>query len=470
MTASTAVSTFERVEAIFTNPALFELAELVPEQDFSRGGRRRDYPAFMWLAFDALLSVYGSARAVEAELAHPVVWDFVRAMVRERYPKEPDRWLPETPMRRHHYTYGRNRYLTDPAILDALADRHRHLACDQARELGLMDANGGGSWTHPDLTRMLHADGKVVTPLFKHRPGDTRVDKTTGEILPRRIETDGHLHFQGDGETAWGIKYVLVAARSEHVHGRVILDVAWVPKAGGEAATAMESITRLAPLLPGAQGVIYDTALRGVHHQRLLRDLGLVPVNRVTAAKAAVKKPRRTGGKKIAKSAYIEAKTITTPSGSEQIQLYARDGAIGIGELTDTGDLTFTPLPRVRTHRSKDKSGKYRWYNDYRLPDTYGGGTVTVRLHGNAEDAARKLNRTENVRPIPPGDPDFERLYPRRNDAESINRALDDSLWLRRAHSQGQARQQLNLLGYALMVNGLALHQHRRRQPTALTA
>jgi hypothetical protein len=31
---------------------------------------------------------------------------------------------------------------------------------------------------------------------------------------------------------------------------------------------------------------------------------------------------------------------------------------------------------------------------------------------------------------IPPGDPDFEILYRRRrNDAESINRRLDDTLW-----------------------------------------
>ena len=62
-----------------------------------------------------------------------------------------------------------------------------------------------------------------------------------------------------------------------------------------------------------------------------------------------------------------------------------------------------------------------------------------MRLHGTPEDAARKLNRTENVRVIPPTDPDFARLYPRRNDAESINRNLDDTLWLGRAHSNGHA-------------------------------
>jgi hypothetical protein len=37
-------------------------------------------------------------------------------------------------------------------------------------------------------------------------------------------------------------------------------------------------------------------------------------------------------------------------------------------------------------------------------------------------------------------------------------------LWLGRAHSIGHARQHLNLLGYALMVNGLALHRHQRRR------
>ena len=42
--------------------------------------------------------------------------------------------------------------------------------------------------------------------------------------------------------------------------------------------------------------------------------------------------------------------------------------------------------------------------------------------------------------------------------------AVADTLWLGRAHSIGHARQLLNLLGYALMVNGLALHRHQRRR------
>lgn len=57
---------------------------------------------------------------------------------------------------------------------------------------------------------------------------------------------------------------------------------------------------------------------------------------------------------------------------------------------------------------------------------------------------------------------DFADLYKRRNDAESINRALDDTMWLRRAHTVGHRRQHLNLLTHALGVNALAVHRHRR--------
>ena len=225
-------------------------------------------------------------------------------------------------------------------------------------------------------------------------------------------------------------------------------------------------------LAPGAQGVIHDTALRGVHHQKLLRDLGLLPVNRVTAAKAGAKTPRRTDGRRQAKSAHLEDKTITLPDGTTRtLHLYANGGALGIGELTDSGALTFVELRRIRTHRNADKGGRFRWYNDYELPGRYGGGTLTVRLHGNDHDTARKLNRTENLRPIPPTDPDFKRLYPRRNDAESINRDLDDTLYLRRAHSVGHARQHLNLIGYALVVNGVTVHRYgRHRAPDRLAA
>ena len=151
------------------------------------------------------------------------------------------------------------------------------------------------------------------------------------------------------------------------------------------------------------------------------------------------------------------------------VQLYARNGAIGVTDMKN-GELEFIELRRVRTNRIADKSA-FRWYTDYELPESHRRRTVSVRLHGDKCDKARRFNRTENVRPIAPSDPDFQRLFRIRNDAESINRGIEDSLYIGRAHSVGHQRQLLNLLGYALIVNGIAsctiAGDSSSRQPTS---
>jgi hypothetical protein len=357
---SVGFSALERLEALVANDALFELAEIVPEPDPSRGGRPRDYPVYMWLLFDALLSVYGSGRRVEAELGHAVVWGRLRSLIREELPTRPDLWLPDRPMRRHHYLYGRSRYLTAPGVLEEIAELHRKLATRQAQQDGLMDSDGPRSWTHPDLSRMLYADGKVVTPLFRAKPGDKRIDKTTGEVHYPRVETDAGFHVEGTGEMVWGTKFVIIAARHPEPHSRFILDVACVETSGAEAATALDRFVGLAPLMPGAQGVVYDTAFRGVHHQRLMRELGWVSVNRVTANAGSRKRPAKDR-KRVEKTVYVETKTVRMSDGERQVRLISQGGRIGLGEVTESGKPVFVPLDRIRTHRNTDKRGTYRW-------------------------------------------------------------------------------------------------------------
>lgn len=138
-----------------------------------------------------------------------------------------------------------------------------------------------------------------------------------------------------------------------------------------------------------------------------------------------------------------------------------------LGELDERGDLHLIELKRVKTHRTQDRRGKYRWYGEYLLPVPLRGKTVIVRLDTTDADRGRGFNRTENVRPIPPSDPDFPAPIRRRVDIESINRGLDASLFLGRAHSVGHARQTVNLLGFMLMVNGLATHRHSGRRQAA---
>lgn len=452
-----AASSLEKVEAILSNPAIYELANAIPGP--TAAGRRRDYPTFMILVFNSLLSVWRSGRQVEAELSHPLVWRHMRRIVRLRFPDDPSMHLPKSPMKRHHFVYMRDRYMTDPAILERLGEIHRELATSQAKTAGLLDPEGAGSYTHPDLSRVLHADGKVVTPLFRAKPGDYRVDTETGEVLPVRYEADAALHFEGTGEAAWGTKFVMVATRSPV--GRFILDLERVPSPGSEAATAVSCFERVAPLVPGTQAIVYDTALRGVHHQKILRELGIVPVNMVAALQTSHNKT----GRKIRRREKVvrfEDKAIKLAGGSTTtIKLFAKAGAVGIMRPTEAGELQFEAFARKRTHRMQADTGLYRWYNDYRLPEHLGGGQITVRLHQDKDDKARKFNRTENIRPIAPSDPDFPRLYGRRNDAESLNRGLEDTLYLGRAHSLGWRRQQVEMIGWALMVNALTMARHR---------
>ena len=197
----------------------------------------------------------------------------------------------------------------------------------------------------------------------------------------------------------------------------------------------------MAPHVPGTQAIVYDTALRGVHHQKILRELGIVPVNMVAAAETFASKALKREIKRREKPVHVEDKDVRLSDGSTlTLRLFSEAGAIGLMRPTKAGELEFAPLARKRTHRMKSAdSGLYRWYNDYRLPEHILGGQITVRLHQNEADRKRKFNRTENVRPIPPSDPDFPRLYGRRNDSESLKPVLGGHLVPRQGSQPGVA-------------------------------
>lgn len=98
------------------------------------------------------------------------------------------------------------------------------------------------------------------------------------------------------------------------------------------------------------------------------------------------------------------------------------------------------------------------------LPAEYGGGTISVRLHQNAEDERRGLNRTEVLRPVPEGCEDFARLVFLRPDAESIHDGLKRALYQRRSSAKGWRGLMVDLLGYARLVNAVTLTRCRARE------
>ena len=181
------------------------------------------------------------------------------------------------------------------------------------------------------------------------------------------------------------------------------------------------------------------------------------------AGEEELRPPGQRGGRRIERERLIELKNVKRDDGEEvTIRLLAKNGALGIGVLQDDGETRFVPLQRIRTQCQKDKA--YRFYNQYEMPEGYATREITVRLHNSAQEEARGLNRAENLRAIPPEDPDFAQLYARRGDAESLNRNLEDSLYLKKAHSLGHFRQEADLLGFAQLVNSITLARHRARE------
>ena len=67
------------------------------------------------------------------------------------------------------------------------------------------------------------------------------------------------------------------------------------------------------------------------------------------------------------------------------------DGAVGIGELTDDGQMSFTFLRRVRTHRICDSTGLFRWYNSAAGPAQAATETFLTRLERGDTAGAYQL-------------------------------------------------------------------------------
>ena len=448
------LSSTEKLHFVLANELLWRLGETAPRREDGTPGAPRHYPEWVWILFDTCVSLNLSARKAAAELRGH--WPTVVAASKARYPGQPDMWAPAAAPKRHHWQYAKKR-LRQPGVLRPLIEEFERGSARQAVEMGICDPDGPGSISHPHPRRALTADGKVITPLYRAKPNTAIVDKDTGEILGyKKADSTAKNHVEGGGATAWGNKVVMVTGRTDDWHGRMILSFDHVATTSGEAQVAISCVERIAPHLPGAQALAYDGAIRGVHARQLLHKIGIIPVSPPTAARAETPDSPREE-----KRAFIETQTV----GDWSISLYGRGGQIGIVDYDADGEPSFVALKRTRIKRANNADRTYRWYGQYQLPGHLGGGKIWVRADTTDADDQRKVNRSENFRLIPPGDPDYAVLYPGRSDIEANNRQLEDTLWINRAHSEGAQAQLLDLLGYALLYNSIAVGLARAKAP-----
>lgn len=455
----------ERIDAVLHDDALFSAAGVIPVKKAGSSGRSRKYPEFVWTLWPELRGIFGGHTAVARELGRGGWWTYIRQELGRIRPELAP--LPAEAPRRQDYEYMRDRYLITDEVLAASLAVHAEVAIDQAKEAGNLDPEGPGSFTHPDLSRTFYGDGKVITPLYKKTRGGKADRRPKGSKRKGRIDPDAGWHVEGGNtKQVWGTKFALLSTRV--TEGRFIVGLEHVE--GDEAAAAVTLLKRAQPHSPGAQAVVWDNILRGVHINRILTEVGIVPIVGVHAKKNPEGGEGRRAGRYTPKTADTDTVIVRLPDGAEvMVHLSAYDGALSLKRLTETGEPHYEPLAVTRLQRNPNKHG-FRWYGYYNLPGSLGGKEISVRHHQNADDDTRGLNRTENLRPIPESSPDFARLRVLRPDAESINRGIEDSLFINRASAKGWRRQMVDLLGHARLVNALTLARCRARLPVEAVA
>ena len=130
------------------------------------------------------------------------------------------------------------------------------------------------------------------------------------------------------------------------------------------------------------------------------------------------------------------------------------------GTLAVDGTPILHPLTRTKLVRRRDKDG-WRLYGEYRLPDAPRWRHHPAPTRPDRRGRPRPGSTARNTSaPSHPTTPTTTSLYGRRNDTESGNRLLDDSMLRERAHTVGRRRQLLNLITWAALRNASAVHQH----------
>lgn len=463
-------TTAETVRAVMRHRPIYELATLIPADP--PVGRRPVHPGYMLIAFGVLARMTRSGAKLDAELRSGTLWPLMRAeaeAMREQLPAE--LWAPpgDRPPTWAAWQYARNTHLTTD---QALAEAHRLFvasAVAQARSLGLLDPAGGGSLSHPARSRTIYGDGTIVRGLYRPPPvvwiedPDTGKrlrryrDKATGELTEqptRRYDPDS-AEWHGHTGPVHGVNIVCVYARGDAPYQRVVLAVGRAERPGREADAALRLIGDVHRVAgAGVLCVVYDGALRGVHHEQLMTRHGLVLVNKVAAAPLTEEEKTQQDGVKATKSFPLGVWEHETSTGACTHTLAAVDGAIVEMVLDEAGDpVVAHRLVRRQVKRPRRANGNYHFSAAFVVPCPRGDFDAWITPHGEPGDPDAR--RAENVRLIAEGEADFARLYGIRNDSEAFNSAFKRSLLVGRAHSLGWRRQLLDALCFALLSNAV---------------
>lgn len=181
------LSVRERVDVVLRDDAVFAAASVIPPKREGTVGRRRTYPDQVWTMWPELRAIFGSHTAVERELGRGNWWAYIRRELRRLRPELPA--LPAKSPRRQDYEYMRERYLATEEGIRLATELHTKLATEQAKEAGNLDPDGGGSFTHPEITPCPRSTGAGRSMYGSTRMPMTIADTSTApriSVLSRR--------------------------------------------------------------------------------------------------------------------------------------------------------------------------------------------------------------------------------------------------------------------------------------------
>ncbi|MFD6197312.1 hypothetical protein ACFWE3_11470 [Mycobacteriaceae bacterium NPDC060252] len=419
------------VEAITVNPDIHLLADTLTTSRLGEGGRPSTHPIVVYVIYIALAGVLGSHRKAASTIANRHCWKIVRDSVYLTAGID----LGKLPPTRNMCEYHRGKISTQ---VEAIADKYRELALTQAHEHGWLDPIAPRSSAKPRRPNYVAADGKVAPSPVSEKTAHKWREQ--GRLIHADLHTQG-----GEPEPIFGAKFWLAAVRADdRRNDRVILDIRQIGKTdGGEAAVATSALEAIATKTTGLHGVCYDGALRGKHLNCLMKR-GLTVLS-----------PTH-GGTKPTPMRSVECRCGDTH------ELWTRHGEICERYILDTGKAHLEPNPIAKRYPRRNADGTFRWYIEIALSC----GTIhTERIDITPTDHKRRYNRTEHLRQyVADGfDGVYRRCYGWREDAESVNDLIQQTLYKGRMIAYTAARQFLVMLGFAIGRNSLARWLRKQR-------
>ena len=457
-------SQFQLLRALIADPAFWSVAMMLPGNTCRTGkrGRPAHNPSWAFLLISGLTVLTGSQRSAITFVNDRHMWNFIRLYAEQFRPEELDS-LGINPPERHHLSTFLSKW--ESAQWESIRNlAHKQFRADagaRAVSQGMLNPAKTLRYNQVDPGQHIVYDGTV----FK------------GPADKYRVIADGErTQLKNGTEKVWGSKVVFATIRSADYQGRLVLDYEQVlgvteEGVGDEAASTIKSATRLKEQMPGLRGVIVDSILRGTHLTELA-DRGVLVTNyphALTNPKAA--KEGRWGAGRKEKSKKLRTITHQPRRGQTCTHTLIAEGAVlKQPTFNATGHKVLTDCEVTGFESRRNPSGAHRYYLNIKVPCQHGDLAVTIPLYHEDNDkfAIKDINRGEYLRFYPPGTPQFQALYGRRNDSESFHRQVKRNLT--RLPAYRARRQVLFVLGMSLLNNATARAFALRRagQPNPL--